>query len=187
MMFDCRANVRTFQVGFRPLFVLAKRMNKLQIAEKIKEIALPIASANEVELIEVKILGSANQPNVRVFIDKESGITHEDCAAVSRQLSEILDENDFIAEAYILEVSSLGVERQLHSLKDFARFIGNLAKIKLKASINKQKQLRGKIIGVENEMVVFEDKVHGTVKFEIERIAKANLEIDLEAELKRQN
>jgi ribosome maturation factor RimP len=162
-------------------------MNKLQIAEKIKDIALPIATANEVELIEVKILGSLNQPNVRVFIDKESGITHADCAAVSMQLSERLDENDFISEAYILEVSSLGVERPLLSLKDFERFTGNLAKVKLKASINKQKQLRGKIVGVENEMVIFDDKVHGTVKFEFDRIAKANLEIDLEAELKRQS
>jgi ribosome maturation factor RimP len=162
-------------------------MNKLQIAEKIKDIALPIATANDVELIEVKILGSLNQPNVRVFIDKESGITHADCAAVSMQLSEVLDENDFISEAYILEVSSLGVERPLLSLKDFQRFAGSLAKVKLNASINKQKQLRGKIVGVENQMVIFDDKVHGTVKFEFDRIAKANLEIDLEAELKRQS
>jgi ribosome maturation factor RimP len=162
-------------------------MNKQETAEKITEIALPIASANEVELVEVKVSGLANQPTVRVFIDKESGITHEHCSAVSSQLSEILDENDFISEAYILEVSSLGVERPLNSLKDFQRFIGNLAKVKLKASINKQKQLRGKIIGVDNEIIIFEDKVHGNIKFEFDRIAKANLEIDLEAELKRQS
>ncbi len=162
-------------------------MNKPEIAEKIKEIALPIASANDVELVEVKILGTANQPNVRIFIDKETGITHEHCSAVSTQLSEVLDEKDFISEAYILEVSSLGVERPLYSLKDFERFIGSLAKVKLQASINKQKQFRGKIVGVENETIIFDDKVHGTVKFELDRIAKANLEIDLEAELKRQN
>jgi ribosome maturation factor RimP len=162
-------------------------MNKLQIAEKIKELALPIASANEVELVEVKILGAVNQPNVRIFIDKESGITHDHCSAVSTQLSEILDEKDFISEAYILEVSSLGVERPLYNLKDFERFIGNLAKVKLKASINKQKQLRGKIIGIENEVIIFDDKVHGIVKFELDRVAKANLEIDLKEELKGQN
>ncbi len=162
-------------------------MNKLQIAEKIKELALPIASANEVELVEVKILGAVNQPNVRIFIDKESGITHDHCSAVSTQLSEILDEKDFISEAYILEVSSLGVERPLYNLKDFERFIGSLAKVKLKASINKQKQLRGKIIGIENEVIIFDDKVHGIVKFELDRVAKANLEIDLKEELKGQN
>jgi ribosome maturation factor RimP len=162
-------------------------MNKQQVAEKIKEIAQPIALANNIELVDVKILGTANQPNVRVFIDNLTGITHEHCSSVSSQLSEILDEKDFISEAYILEVSSLGVERPLFSLKDFERFIGSLAKVKLKATINKQKQLRGKIAGIENEMIVFDDKVHGTVKFEFERIAKANLEIDLEAELKGQN
>jgi ribosome maturation factor RimP len=186
-MFDCRVNVTTFQVGFRPLFILVYKMNKSEIAEKIKEIVLPIASANNVELVEVKVLGAANQPNVRIFIDKTSGITHEDCSAVSTKLSEILDEKDFISESYILEVSSLGVERPLYSLKDFERFIGSLAKVKLKASINKQKQLRGKIAGVENETIIFDDKVHGIVKFELDRIAKANLEIDLEAELKRQS
>jgi ribosome maturation factor RimP len=162
-------------------------MNKLQIAEKITEIVLPIALANEVELVEVKISGSMNQPTVRIFIDKQSGITHADCSAVSSQLSDVLDVNDFISEAYILEVSSLGVERPLNSLKDFERFIGNLAKVKLKASINKQKQLRGKIIGIENETIIFDDKIHGIVKFEIERVAKANLEIDLKEELKGQN
>jgi ribosome maturation factor RimP len=111
-------------------------MNKQQVAEKIKEIAQPIALANGVELVEVKILGTANQPNVRVFIDNETGITHEHCASVSSQLSEVLDEKDFISEAYILEVSSLGVERPLYSLKDFERFVGSLAKVKLNASIN---------------------------------------------------
>jgi ribosome maturation factor RimP len=159
-------------------------MNKLQVAEKITEICLPIASANNVELVEIKISGSANQPLVRVFIDKVTGITHEDCSAVSSQLSEILDEKDFISEAYILEVSSLGVERPLYSLKDFERFTGSLAKVKLKASINKQKQLIGKIIGVENDTIIIDDKGCGNVKFEFERIAKANLEIDLKAELK---
>ena len=159
-------------------------MNKLQIAEKINEITLPIAAANNVELVEVKISGSENQPLVRIFIDKPDGITHTDCSAVSSQLSEILDENDFISEAYILEVSSLGVERPLYGLKDFERFIGSLAKVKLKASINKQKQLIGKIIGVENDSIIIDDKVHGNVKFEFERVAKANLEIDLKAELK---
>jgi ribosome maturation factor RimP len=96
-----------------------------------------------------------------------------------------LDVEDFIPSAYLLEVSSPGLERELYSLKDFEKFVGSLAKVKTDAAINGQKNFRGRINAVENDEVVFDDKTSGTIRFPYSAVAKANLEIDLDEELKR--
>ncbi|MCA1636982.1 MAG: ribosome maturation factor RimP, partial [Acidobacteria bacterium] len=110
---------------------------------------------------------------------------HEDCSIVSRQLGEIFDAEDFIPSSYLLEVSSPGLERRLYNLKDFEKFAGSLAKVKIKAAIDGQKNFRGRIAGVEGDEVIFDDKTNGTVRFPYEVVAKANLEIDFEEELKQ--
>ena len=83
---------------------------------------------------------------------------------VSSEVGEILEEEDFIPTAYILEVSSPGLERGLYSLEDFEKFTGNLAKFKTYQAINGQKNYSGRIIGIEGEEVVFEDKTNGKVE-----------------------
>ena len=110
-------------------------MNKLAIAEKITEIAQRIVDEHKLELVRAEAIGSAQNPTVRVFIDKVNGVSHEDCAAVSRDLSATLDEIDFISSAYLLEVSSPGLERELYSLQDFVKFTGSLAKVRTKIPI----------------------------------------------------
>lgn len=84
-----------------------------------------------------------------------------------------------------MEVSSPGLERGLYSLKDFEKFVGSLAKLKTEAAINGQKNFRGRINAVKDGEIVFDDKTSGTIRFPFSAVAKANLEIDLEEELKR--
>ncbi len=151
---------------------------------RIREIAVRTAEENGLELIQVEIVGSTKSPTVRVFIDKPGGVTHEDCSAVSRRIETIFDAEDFLPTAYLLEVSSPGLERALYNLKDFQKFAGNLAKVKTNATVDGQKNFRGRIIGIEGEEIVFEDKTKGTVRFPYSAVAKANLEIDLQEELK---
>lgn len=160
-------------------------MNKLAIAEKLTEIAQKVVDKHNLELVRAEAVGSANNPTIRVFIDKPSGVSHEDCAAVSRDLSAILDEDDFISSAYLLEVSSPGLERELYSLKDFTKFIGNLAKVRTKMTIEGQRNFRGRIKGVEGDKIVFADNSMGEVRFTFEMVAKANLEIDIEEEFRK--
>jgi ribosome maturation factor RimP len=112
-------------------------MNHL-INERIRESAVRIAEENGLELVHVQVAGTGRNLTVRVFIDKEGGVTHEDCTKVSRQLDAILDAEDFIASAYLLEVSSPGLERELYNLKDFERFVGKLAKVKTNTAIDGQ-------------------------------------------------
>jgi ribosome maturation factor RimP len=174
------------QVGWRPLFILDKgKMSKLTTTERIEEIAERVATENNLELVHAEVLGAQKSPTVRIFIDKEGGVTHEDCSLVSREVGAILDAEDFISSAYLLEVSSPGLERKLYSLKDFERFAGNLAKVKTYKPINGQRNFSGRIKTVEAEEIIFDDKTSGEVRFPFDAVAKANLEIDIEEEFRR--
>lgn len=160
-------------------------MSKRETDQRIREIAEEAATKNGLELVHAEIVGAAKDRKVRIFIDKPDGVTHDDCVAVSRAVDGVLEEEDFIPMSYVLEVSSPGLERGLYKLEDFEKFAGNLAKIKTYQAINNQKNYRGSIIGVEGEEIVFNDRTNGEVKIPLTAIAKANLEIDIEEELKR--
>lgn len=174
-------------MGWRPLFILDKKrvMSKISIAERIQKIAASAADDNGFELVHVEVVGSEKQPIVRIFIDKPEGVTIDDCTTMSHTVGTILDAEDFISSAYMLEVSSPGLERQLYSLKDFEKFAGNLARVKTNVAINGQRNFRGRIKSVDGEEIVFDDKTNGEVHFAYNAVAKANLEIDIEEEFKR--
>lgn len=170
----------------RPLFILGERQEmKRLIDERIREIAARAAAESNLELVHAQIVGASKSLTVRVYIDKPGGVTHDDCSTLSRKLDQILDAEDFIPGNYLLEVSSPGLERELYSLNDFAKFSGSLAKVKTNQAIDGQKKFRGRIGNVENDEIVFEDKTRGKIRFPYSAVAKANLEIDLENELKR--
>lgn len=160
-------------------------MNKELITEKIRRIAETAASEESLELVHVEIIGSVKNPTVRIFIDKPDGVTLDDCSNISRKVGAVLDADDFIPAAYLLEVSSPGLERELYSLRDFEKYAGNLAKVKTTHPVGGQKNFRGRITEVKGEEIVFEDKTSGTVRFPYNMVAKANLELDLDEELKR--
>lgn len=174
-------------VGFAPTFYfeVTAVLMKPSVKERIKEIAAQIVEENGLELVAIDAVGTNRNLTIRVFIDKQGGVTHGDCSTVSRQFDAILDVEDFIPSAYLLEVSSPGIERGLYSLKDFERFIGSPAKVRTNALVNGQKNFRGRINAIENDEIVFIDKTGGEVRFPYNLVAKANLEIDLEEELKR--
>ena len=154
------------------------------IEEKVREAAARAAEENGLELVRAEVAGLGKKLIVRIYIDKEGGVMHEDCTTVSRELEQIFDAEDFIPAAYLLEVSSPGLERELYSLQDFVKFTGSLAKVKLNAPVDGQKNFRGRIAGIVGEEIVFEDNTKGTARFPYNSVAKANLEIDLEEELK---
>ncbi len=160
-------------------------MSKDIVNEKIREIAARLADENNLELVQAQVSGSNKNLTIRVFIDKPGGVTHEDCSLISRQIGEVLDAEDLFPVSYVLEVSSPGLERELYSLQDFKKFAGSLAKVKTSAAIDGQKNFSGRIISIEGEEIVFDDKTNGTVRFTFDAVAKANLEIDFAEELKR--
>jgi ribosome maturation factor RimP len=154
------------------------------IEERVKAIAEKVAIDQGLELVHAEVAGPENKPIVRIFIDKPAGVTHQDCSDVSLHLGTILDVEDFIHSSYTLEVSSPGLDRGLYKRADFERFAGSLAKVKTKQAIGNQRNFRGRLLGVDGDSVLFEDKTNGRLAIPIDSIAKANLEIDFDAELR---
>ena len=91
---------------------------------------------------------------VRLFIDKEGGVTVDDCADVSRQVSAILDVEDPIADKYNLEVSSPGLDRSLFTLLQFERYIGQDIAVHLRIPVMERRKWQGKLERIENDMVI---------------------------------
>ena len=159
-------------------------MESAEIEERIRGIAERVAHEHGLELVHAEVGVLGRNAAVRIFIDKPGGVTHEDCSTVSHHVGTILDVEDFVSSAYTLEVSSPGLERGLYKREDYERFAGRLAKMKAREPVNGQRNFKGRIVGVEGDSVVFDDKTNGEVKIPLAAIAKANLEIDVEEEFR---
>ena len=160
-------------------------METRSIEARIREIAVKAAADNGVEFVHLEIGGTKRNQVVRIFADKQGGITIEDCSNVSRSVEAVMDADDFMPAAYVLEVSSPGLDRELYSLADFEKFAGSLAKIKMAAAFDGPKALNGKILRVDGDEILFEDRSAGEISFPYASVAKANLKIDIDQELNR--
>ena len=118
-------------------------MAKKDYESRTEAMLMPIVETKGFELVDVEWVKEGANWYLRAYIDKENGITVDDCEEVSRALSDLLDEEDFISENYILEVSSPGLDRPLKKEKDFARSIGKDVEVKLFKAINKEKEFVG--------------------------------------------
>ena len=120
---------------------------------KTESFLMPLMTENNFELVDVEYVKEAGNWYLRAYIDKEGGITVDDCEIISRRLGDWLDEKDFIADSYILEVSSPGLGRPLKKDKDFNRSIGEDVDIKLYKPLNKQKDFTGTLISFDKDTV----------------------------------
>jgi len=155
------------------------------IEDRVQAIAERVAIDHGLELVHAEVAGPENKPIVRIFIDKPTGVTHQDCSEVSLHVGTILDVEDFIHSSYTLEVSSPGLERGLYKRQDYERFAGSLAKVRTRQPINGQRNFRGRLLGIDGDEVMFDDRTSGRVKVALDSIAKANLELDVEQEFRR--
>lgn len=141
---------------------------KKSIEATIEELVQPIIDSNNFELVDVEYVKEAGEYYLRIFVDKEGGISLNECEVVSRALSEILDVKDPIKDNYYLEVSSPGLDRPLKKEKDFVRYQGRDVEIKLYKPLNGSKQLEAELVGltedkkikviIDNEEVEFDKK-----------------------------
>ncbi|HEX5873395.1 MAG TPA: ribosome maturation factor RimP [Pyrinomonadaceae bacterium] len=155
------------------------------IAARVEELAEQVAIDHGLELVHAEVAGPENKPIVRIFIDKPQGVTHEDCSEMSTHLGTILDVEDFIHAPYTLEVSSPGIERGLYKRADYERFAGSNAKLKTRQPIGGQRNFRGRLLRLDGDDILFEDRTSGQVRVPLDWITKANLEVDVNEELRR--
>ena len=135
----------------------------------------PVVDSMGYELVGVEFLGGGGHGTLRVYIDRENGVSLDDCAAISHQISGILDVEEPIKQAYDLEISSPGIDRPLFKLADFERFAGRTVKVKLAVPRDGRKNFKGELMGVANLRLV-KIKVDGEeIDLPYADIAKANL------------
>lgn len=146
--------------------------------QKTEELVMPFITENQFELVDVEYVKEAGNWYLRVYIDKEGGITVDDCEIISRALGEKLDEADYIEDSYILEVSSPGLGRPLKKEKDFKRSIGREVEIKLYKSVNRQKDFEGVLKSYTEESVTIEIDEKEEMTFQRSDIALIRLAFD---------
>jgi len=156
---------------------VGKMSRKEEYEQKAEALLSPIVESNGFELVDVEYVKEAGNWYLRGYIDKPGGITVNDCETVSRAFSDRLDEDDFIEDSYIMEISSPGLDRPLKKEKDFARSIGKLVEIRTYRPIEKQKEFCGELTAYDNNSVTIDEE--GTPRtFDKKDIALVRLAID---------
>ena len=154
-------------------------MSKREIYEqKTEEYLTPIVEEYGFELVDVEYVKEGSNWYLRAYIDKPGGISVDDCEKVSRRLSDILDEKDYIEDSYIFEVSSPGLGRPLKKEKDFKRSLGEEVEVRTYRAIDHQKEFIGILDGYDKDTVTiaYEDGEKQT--FEKKEIALIRLAFD---------
>lgn len=134
-----------------------------EYVEKTEALLTPVTDGLGFELVDVEYVKEGSDFYLRAYIDKPGGITIDDCETVSRKLSDLLDEHDFIEDAYILEVSSPGLGRQLKKEKDYKRSIGQSVDIKLYKAMDGAKEYTGILTAYDDTSFTIESEGKLTV------------------------
>lgn len=163
-------------------FIAEERMsngNKGALVQRITEIAERVGRAEGLEIVELELLGGGASRLLRIYIDKQGGVTHADCELTSQKVGALLDEEDVVpGGGYTLEVSSPGVERKLTKPADFERFSGQKAKLVLSEAVDDQKHLVGTLRGMEGSVVRIESSDGRLIQVPLANVRKANLKFD---------
>lgn len=154
-------------------------MSKRELYEtRTEELITPILERMQFELVDVEYVKEGGTWYLRAYIDKEGGITVNDCEAVAREMNEILDREDFVEDSYVFEVSSPGLGRPLKKEKDYIRSMGKEVEIRTYRAINREKEFYGILSAYDESTVTIETDDGGTLTFEKTDIALIRLAFD---------
>jgi ribosome maturation factor RimP len=146
-----------------------------KVAEKILPLVEPLAESLGLELVDVEFVKDGGGYILRILVDRDGGVTHKDCEALSSVLGDELDKVDPIEESYSMEVSSPGIERPLKKAGDFIRFAGSRVRVNLFSSLDGKKSIIGTLRGMEENLILVEDENNNFLKIPMAQVAKANL------------
>lgn len=147
-----------------------------KVTETVTALAAPIAAELGLELWDVEYVREAGQWFLRVYIDKDGGVSISDCEALSRALDPVLDEVDPIPDSYVFEVSSAGAERELKRPGDFERFMGSSVEVRLYKPVDSSKSFVGTLSGYSGGDVSL-TAAGKTLTFEKSQIAQVRLRV----------
>ena len=153
--------------------------NKASTVEQVWEIAQPIAQGLGLEIWDIRFVKEGADWYLRIFIDKEGGVSIDDCEAVSRPLSDRLDEVDPIEGSYVLEVGSAGADRPLKKPEHFTRFLGEQVEVRLYRPVNGRKDFHGALTAYENGDVTITPADGGPMTFAKKDVALTRLYVQV--------
>lgn len=153
-------------------------MTDRSVIAQVERLLLPLLSDGGMELVEVSYKLGKGRGLLQLFIDKPGGVTIDDCQSVSRELSAILDVEDVIPGAYVLEVSSPGLDRPLKSARDFERSLGKPVVVKTRGEQGRQVTVTGRIAKVTAEAVVLSVGEEEVLSVSLADIIKARLHLE---------
>src|SRR6266540_2356262 len=160
-------------------------MPSADIVERVRGLAARVAGTHGLEIFDVRFRREASGMVLRVQIDRpgpaataEESVSVDDCARVSRDLSAILDVEDVVPTAYILEVSSPGLDRRLRGADDYRRFAGRRAKLVMRQPVDGQGFFKGRLGGVDGDTVIIDADDGRTRRVPLGVISRANLEVE---------
>ena len=149
-----------------------------KITDRIFALARPVAEEEGCSLWDVEYLREAGTWYLRVYIDREGGVSIDDCERISRRLDPILDEEDPIPGSYVFEVGSAGAERELKRPSDFAQFMGSEVEVRLYQPLDGQKSFVGALAGYEDGCVTLQTEKK-TLRFSKAQTAQVRLHISI--------
>jgi ribosome maturation factor RimP len=147
----------------------------MQLVDKIWALCEAAVRELGLELVDIEHVSAPGGSVLRLYIDKEGGVTVSDCAGVSREVGHILDAEDVVPGRYFLEVSSPGIDRVLRKPEHFDRFRGHEVRVRTREPINGQRKFRGKISSLKGDTLCLETENGETQEIPLEMVDKANL------------
>jgi len=148
-----------------------------EIVDRVREIIDPIVLNEGMEVVDIEYRRESGGWVLRLILDKDGGVTLDDCTRVSQEVGRSLDVEDIIQTSYTLEVSSPGLTRPLKTEKDFTKYLHRMVKVKTVDPIQNRRQFKGRLQGVSEKGV--EILVDGRIyQISLSNVAKANLEVD---------
>jgi ribosome maturation factor RimP len=156
-----------------------------EVVQAVREVAARVAAGHGLEIFDVQFRREGAGMVLRVLIDRpgpaataDESVGVDDCANVSRDLSAVLDVEDFVPVAYTLEISSPGLDRPLRRTDDYVRFAGRRAKLVMREAVDGQKYFKGTLGGVEGYEVLIDAEDGRRHRVPVNVITRANLEVD---------
>jgi ribosome maturation factor RimP len=156
----------------------------VKLDQRIIDQLAAIAADEGLEMLAAEVVGSGPKAVLRLVVDGPAGVNLDQCSAVSRQASALLDVEDPIRHAYTLEVSSPGLDRKLYSRGDYARFVGHRVKVRMQPGYRACRMVTGELVGLDGDTVQVQDDTLGAVELPFEQIFETRLEVDWDAIMK---
>ncbi len=151
-------------------------MQAKEIVKLIEELSAPILEKNELEFVDAEFVKEGPNWYLRLYIDKDGGISVDECELVSRALDEVLDD-DITEQPYILEVSSPGIDRVLKRDREYVKYKGRTVDVKLFKAVDGVKEFQGVLTGLIDDNVVIVDEENNELKFPKKDVASTRLSV----------